>query len=97
MKKLIYILILLVSLLYASIAYPANHNFQCAKSKDVMKKNLLDGYAYFATATENTGFVIQLYINIHNGDWRIVGIDNNLNACNMLQGIEFEFFKVVSM
>lgn len=97
MKSFIYILILIISLFFAAAAYPSEHRFPCGIAKDIMKKNFKDGFAYFSTATENNGFIIQLYINMQNGDWRIVGIDDKMHACNMLQGIEWQFLKIRSM
>lgn len=77
-------------------AYPASHNFPCAKAKDVMKLNFTDGYAYLATAIEDRGFVIQLFIK-PNGDWRVVGIDDKINGCILLHGVEFTFLQVRGM
>lgn len=86
--------ILLFFLFTAGSAYPTERIFTCGAAKDVMKQNMIDGYAYFATATENNGFVIQLFMNLRNGDWRIVGIDGNMRACNMLKGIDWNFLKI---
>lgn len=62
-----------------------------------MLKNIKNGYAYFSTAEENNGFVIQLYINLETGDWIITGIDNDLKACNILRGVDWQFLKIVPM
>lgn len=89
--------VLLISLLFALKAYPAEHIFSCGSMKDVMSKNMKDGYAYFAVGKENNGIVIALFINMNNGDFRIMGVDNSLKACNMIAGQEWEFFKIVHM
>ncbi len=97
MIKIIRIAVLLTILFISVSAYPIETIFKCSDSKSLMRKNMSDGFAYLATATEAHGAVIQLYINLKNGRWRILGIDNKDRACNILSGIEFTFLKTVSM
>lgn len=88
---------LMFFLSFAIKAYPSERIFPCAPAKEVMKKNMQDGYAYLATATEQHGFVIQIYLNLKNGNWKLIGIDKDLSACTMLQGYDWQSFLVRSM
>lgn len=97
MNRFIQYSILLILLFISIASYPAEHEFPCGSAKDIMLKNLKSGYAYFATAIENNGFVIQLYINTRDGEWRVVGIDHRMHACNILQGQQWTFLKIRSM
>lgn len=87
MKKLRYIL-LIVFLVISVRAYPAS--FSCGDDKAIVKKLLEFGCAYAATAIEDHGFVTQLFVNMHTGDWIITGIDKDMKACILMRGVDFE-------
>lgn len=97
MIKFIRIAVLLALLFSACAAFPRDKTFPCTDAKTLMKKNFTDGFAYAATAVENNGYVVQLYLNISNLDWRIIGIDSKGNACIMLSGADFTAIKIVKM
>ncbi len=94
MIKFIRIAVLLSALLISVAAYPREKLFQCTDSKSLMRKSMEAGFTYFATATDKNGFVIQLYINMRNGNWRIVGLDNKDHGCVMLNGVDWEFLRM---
>jgi len=89
--------VLLVAIFFSMKAYPLEHSFPCYKDTDLIKYNMNNGYAFFATAEENNGIAVILWINLNNGDWLISGIDNNHHACNMLAGADFRMIRVRSM
>ena len=71
-------------------AYPREIVFGCLPSKVMMLEQLKSGYAYFSTAIYNKHAVIQLYIN-REGEWRIMGVDNDLTSCVLMQGTDWTF------
>lgn len=78
-------------LFYAGYAYPQEERFSCRPAKEMIVKNLADEYAYLATMITDRTVVVQIYVNLHNGKWRIIGIDNDQNACQLMQGDDFIF------
>lgn len=83
--------ITLAALFFFSVsAYPREIVFGCAPSKVIMAEQMRSGYAYFATAIMNDKAVIQLYIN-RQGHWRVMGVDNNLTSCVIMQGTDWVF------
>lgn len=94
MIKFIRFSILIFILLFAISAYPAEHKFRCAPAKEIMLLTLQQGFAYLATAEEANGIVVQLYIELNNGDWRVIGIDNDMKSCILLNGHNWQFLVV---
>ena len=90
--------IILVLLLFYSISvYAKTPNLNCGTMSEVMRRNMEDGYAYVARGIENNGMVIVFFLNMKNGDWRVMGTTDKDHACNMLAGIDWAGTKVVSM
>lgn len=92
--KFIRVAVLLFLLTFAAAAYPAEKTFSCKPAKELMLEQLVNGYGYMATAIANPNIVTQFYINVKTGEWRVIGIDSDLNACVMLTGSEWQFAMV---
>lgn len=81
--------IVLVALIFFSAnAYPAQGHFSCMSAKEMMIGLMKSGFAYVANMAGSSGIGIQLYID-PNGNFAIVGIDEDVNACILLQGTDF--------
>jgi hypothetical protein len=82
------------------LAYPVQaHNFPCGDWKDVLKKNVDNGYSLFGQGeSADADFYIIMFVDLKNGDFIITGVDEKTHhACNMIEGQWFEFRKIVSM
>lgn len=83
---------MLVGILFFAVrAYPAEKHFNCKPAKEIMKEEFTDGHAWLATAIAYPGMVVQVYINLSNGDWTLVGVDGDLNSCRLLEGHDWQF------
>lgn len=75
------------------IGYTAG-GFPCTPAKNLMAATLHEGMAYLSTAISNRGFVVQFYINMRTGQWRILGVesseDKKLTACIVLEGEDWQ-------
>ena len=91
-KAAIRVFALVVVLLYAAAAYPATvKKFTCGKSSDVIKENLQNGYAFLSVAITQEVLVVEFFINLKTGEWRMIGVDEDLNACTLMTGTEWQF------
>lgn len=82
----------LVALMFFAVkAYPAVAGFGCEKIKPAFLKALQNGFAYTATAAERSGFAASLFINVRTGQWLIIGVDDDLNACTLMQGQDWQW------
>lgn len=61
----------------------------CAKHKDMALSLMQNGYGFAATAITDQNNVIQLYINTHDGSWIILGVDNDMQACVLVHGLQW--------
>ena len=83
---------LLLSILFlATAAYPAAANYKCGTHKEVLMKQLADGYAFVATAITDRGLVIQMFLNLNTGRFRFLGVDENGKSCVVLAGQQWNF------
>ncbi len=49
------------------------------------------GRGWLATAIAEPGMVLQFYLNIETGDFSIIGVDGELNACKLINGHDWQF------
>lgn len=78
--------------LSAAVSFAAvkEHHFPCAPAGEIMHTLMQSGYAYMATAVMNPDIVVQFYLN-QRGDWQVVGVDSDVNACVLLHGYDWGF------
>lgn len=55
-----------------------------------MKETLQAGYGWLSQAVSSNGYVIQVYTK-ETGEYKIIGIDNDLNACVLIAGDDWKF------
>lgn len=82
---------LIALVFYAVKAYPAAAGFGCGKIKPAFLAALSNGYAYLATGAERSGFALNLFLNVNTGQWLVIGVDDNLNACTLMQGQDWRW------
>lgn len=82
--------VVLVALIFFSAnAYPAQGRFSCAPAKEMMIGIIKAGFAYVANMAEKRGIGVQLYIDQYS-NFKIIGVDSNLNSCVILEGTDFK-------
>lgn len=81
------ILMLSVAVSFAAVK---EHHFPCGPAGKIMYTLMQSGYAYMATAVMNPDIVVQFYLN-QRGDWQVIGVDNDVNACVLLHGYDWGF------
>jgi len=77
-------------LMLSVLAYPAEATFPCKPADEMMKSTFEDGYAWLAQSVSSSGYVIQVYIK-ESGQFRIIGIDNKISACILVEGDDWRF------
>lgn len=78
--------------LSAAAGYAATEkSFPCADAKALMAASMRAGYGYLATAISDRGFVTQFYLDMNTGRWLMLGVDNDLKACVLLNGTDWRF------
>lgn len=61
----------------------------CGPMEDVLRKNIADGYAIVAHARSSQKIDIIFFVDLYSGNFRVIGVDDNLFACPIAQGSEF--------
>lgn len=77
----------------AVVAYPFQIAFAgkgCNNVKVEVGNTLRAGYAYLATAVTSRGLVVMFFIN-RAGEWKILGVDDDLNSCVVASGEYWNF------
>lgn len=87
LKHLLYVLFFWLSL---SLFSNSSLAFSCVSLKQMHKKLFEGGYAWVFTAVTSNYAVIQLFVN-QKAEYIIIGIDNDQNACELIQGSDFIF------
>lgn len=62
----------------------------CLKLKSQIKKSINNGFAYLANAVSDRGLVLMFTVK-QNGEWQIIGVDDDMNACVVAQGTDWVF------
>jgi hypothetical protein len=77
---------------FSPIAAPARAEEVICLPLDDMLASLVGDlhYAYLATAITDSNIVLNFYTRADSG-WLILGIDNDLNACILAQGYDWQF------
>lgn len=84
----------LAALFFLSIySFPVEAAFRCERSSKMMIGLMQDGYAYFSTGAVNKGYAVQLYLNQY-GNFKIIGVDKDLQACELMVGSDWKFLTV---
>lgn len=83
--------ILIIALVFSIAAYPASTRFTCHTSKEMFKSSFESGFAWLASSITDTGVVLMYFINPKTDEFKIFGIDEDQNACDLLQGEGFRF------
>ena len=79
-------------LLFSVAAYPATiKKFTCGNVSDVIRENMQDGYAFLSVAVTQQTLVVEFFINMNTGEWRMIGVDEDLNACTLMTGTDWQF------
>ena len=87
LKHLLYVLLFWVSFSVISVQAEA---FSCVSLKQEHAKLFNGGYAWVFTAITSNYAVIQLFIN-RSGEFILIGIDDEQNACELMSGSNFIF------
>ncbi len=83
---------LMAVLLFAVHAYPAAAKYPCGDYTDILRTHLQGGYALFMSGSlDNDGALIMM-VDTHNGDFIIIGVDNQQRACVLLRGSGLMYF-----
>lgn len=81
-----------VLLWVALAAYPFSQvmaGVGCAPFKHVIAQKIRSGFAVLSTATTNKIAVV--FVVNRNGDWQILGVDDDESSCVIAQGTEWRF------
>ncbi len=81
--------------LFLAIAYyfcPLREpRFHCGTQEQFVEAAFRDGYGWLSTAVAYPGYVIQTFVDDRDGRFLIIGIDNDFNACIVMQGIDWQY------
>ena len=77
-------------LLLIITSYPAQAKLNCSKSKILIDNSFKDGYSFLSTAILDNYISVVLFID-QLGNFRIVGVDDDDNACIIMQGSNWQF------
>lgn len=79
------------SLILCIWALPAEAAFKCSKLKDMLPTLFSSGYGWLSTAdVPSRGMAILVFLS-RSGDYKIIGVDENLNACPLIDGSNWIF------
>jgi len=90
-KGAIRAIVLIALLFYAGYAYPATRTFQCGDMKAAIRAQFDAGRGFLAVAAERSGFSIMLFLDQNTGRFAMLGIDEDLNACEILKGDSWQW------
>ena len=90
-KRAVRAVTLAALLFYAGYAYPASPSFQCGDMKAAIRAQFDAGRGFLAVAAERSGFSIMLFLDQNTGSFAVLGIDENLNACEILKGDSWQW------
>lgn len=76
---------------YAGVAWSNELRLRCGPLKNELSNLYLGGFAYVSSSTANNGLIVQLFIKNKTGEWVLLGIDDKLNACQLMTGYGFQF------
>lgn len=79
---------MLAALFFSYGAYAKKPSFQCAKYGDQLVAALKAKYSINSIGVTNLGFPVQVFID-RSCNWLMLGIDDNLNACKIMQGTDW--------
>jgi hypothetical protein len=77
--------------LYAIWAYPAEASMKCSTLDSLLGESIKDGYAFMASAIDTRGITLMFMLRMEDARFRVIGVDNDLNACTMLEGVQWQF------
>lgn len=75
---------------FSGYHYPAQARLSCGPVSVIYLSLMDEGYSFFSTAAQSEGLAVSLFLD-QNNNWRIVGIDNDLNACVIMSGVDWKF------
>ena len=97
LKTVTRVFILATVFFFLGYIYPAAAKYKCGNISSVFKEVMQQGYAYVSTAESGQdGASVSLFIDPFL-NWKILGVDKNLNACVLLSGNNWIFFRVNSL
>lgn len=83
----------IASLLYA---FPVRADFSCKPLKAALKQYFEQGYGLLAGATGVKGTAIIIMVS-QDGHYVILGVDDKENACTLMAGEDFRFFRGIKI
>lgn len=83
--------VLLVCLFCAAAAYPASPRFKCGKLDATLISYLSKKYSINSVGAASIGIAVQIMVDKH-GNWIMLGIDENLNTCQIMRGTDWNWF-----
>ena len=85
MKRMIFAIFAMVFIARQAFA------LECSPLNDMLKNMLAERQlAYLATSITNQGNVLMYFVN-RQGEWVMIGVDNDLKACILLEGQDWTF------
>ena len=82
--------VLLACLFFSYSAFAKKPAFQCAKYDVQLLAALKNKYSINSIGVSNLGFAVQVFLD-RSGNWLMLGIDDDLNACKILQGTDWSW------
>lgn len=69
-----------------------SYAFECSDSKSLIKKMIAEKHlGFLGTAIDDHANVYMFFLNMQTGEWAVLGIKENLTACVLLEGTDWQF------
>jgi hypothetical protein len=86
MKRMIFAVLMAVMISRQAFA------FQCDELQPMLKYLLAERHlGFLSTAIDDKANVYMFFVNPQNGSWAVMHVDENLHACILMQGSDWEF------
>ena len=79
-----------IALSFCIISYPFQAKFNCFKTQDLVTSSMNDGYAFMAVAIIHKYLPVIVMLD-RSGNFKIIGTDEEDNACLLISGSEWSF------
>lgn len=84
-------LIVAIALVMVIFARPVQA-FKCGSLQETLEEVLtVRKLAYLSTSTDSKGNVFMFFVNPRNGNWLQLGVTEDLKACIIFEGTDWEF------